>query len=58
MAQYAERLGVMWWRPDLQQFHRHWSWGHNKKQDYHEKNQAHWNADQETFRGRKEAGFP
>ncbi len=45
----AEKLGVLWMRPDLSQFHRHWSWGHLPRQEYHERNQARWAEDKGIF---------
>lgn len=58
MAVAGEALGILWWRPDLTQFHRHWSWGHTPQQDYHVKAQAKWQADEAVFKQRKAAGFP
>ena len=50
----AEKAGKLWMRPDLTQYHRHWSWGHQPRQDYHERNQESWVADKELFEKRKE----
>lgn len=58
MAVVGEREGLLWWRPDLTQFHYHWSFGHGKREDYHEKAQVKWLADQKVFNERKAAGFP
>lgn len=54
----AEKLGALWWRPDLMQFHRHWSWGHMAKQDYHERDSHLMHPDRELFFSRRDAGFP
>ena len=55
----AEKLGVMWWRPDLTQFHKHWSWGHTPRQDYHvQASSKWWPIDQATYNLRKSHGFP
>jgi hypothetical protein len=54
----SEKMGLLWLRQDLMQYHRHWSWGHLPKQDYHERNQLQWNADQRMFLHRKGLGFP
>jgi len=58
LARVAEKLGLMWWRPDLTQMHLHWSWGHTKREDYHAKNQKHWLDDQTLFRESEAKGFP
>lgn len=58
LARVAEKLGLLWWRPDLTQYHLHWSWGHTKREDYHAKNQTRWLADQQIFRQSETAGFP
>lgn len=48
----TERLGRLWMRPDLTQYHKHWSWGHQPRQFYHERNQASWLADKALFEKR------
>lgn len=58
LKEVAERLGVLWWRPDVIQYHRHWSWGHMPIQDYHQKNQQHWERDYRLFFESKAASFP
>lgn len=58
LAVKGDELGLLWWRPDLVQYHRHWSWGHTQQQDYHLRAQTKWQADQATFNRRKEQGFP
>lgn len=57
LKHYAEKMGRLWMRPDLSQFHRHWSWRHLPKQDYHERNQAVWDADRALFESRRKTGF-
>jgi hypothetical protein len=58
LALVGEQLGVLWWRPDLTQFHHHWSWGHLPKQPYHTRNQQWWYQDRALFDARRAAGFP
>lgn len=59
LARVAEKLGLMWWRPDLVQFHRHWSWGHTTRQEYHrETSDTWWNIDKAIFTASLAAGFP
>ena len=58
LALVAAKLGLLWWRPDLSQMHLHWSWGHMPRQDYHERNQQHWDDDKALFLARQGAGFP
>lgn len=58
LACVGEMLGVLWWRPDLTQYHRHWSWGHMPKQPYHTRNQTRWHQDRDLFVRRKAEGFP
>lgn len=54
----AQRLGVYWQRPDLTQQHYHWSWGHTRRETYHEQAQTHWAKDQAMFGLRNSQGFP
>jgi len=58
LYEVAQKLGVLWMRPDLTQFHRHWSWGHSQITDYQKRNQEHWEADQKLFFASKAANFP
>lgn len=59
MAEVGNKLGLLWWRPDLTQWHRHWSFrGGTPKQPYHDAANSHWTADQDTFKRRKAEGFP
>lgn len=59
LKEVAEKQSLLWMRPDLVQFHRHWSWGHAPQQDYQKRNSnEHWNSDKELFERRKKAGFP
>lgn len=53
----AEKLGVLWMRSELTQFHHHWSWGHLQRQEYHVRNNKKWNDDKALFEKRKEEGF-
>lgn len=57
----AQRLGVLWLRPDLTQTHHHWTFptGAGKPELYQERNSKdHWAKDQATYEARKAAGFP
>ena len=54
----AERLGILWLRYDVEQKHRHWSWGHTKKEGYQTAMQGFWDGDKGVFDERKAAGFP
>lgn len=59
LAIVAEQQGVMWWRPDLTQFHAHWSWGHTPRQDYHKlTSDKHWQSDKALFEARRAAKWP
>lgn len=58
LKEVAERLGVLWWRPDLMQFHRHYTWGWLPQQKYHERPSGRDEADRQLFLQRKAAGFP
>jgi len=54
----ATKLKVLWMRPDLAQFHRHWLWGHQEKTDYQKRNDKHWATDEERWKKDKAAGYP
>lgn len=55
----AQKLGVLYQRDDLAQFHRHWSWGWRKIGEYNERNQhLWWEADACTFKRHRAEGFP
>lgn len=58
LLEVAKRLDAMYQEPSLTILHRHWSWGHMPIQAYHERNQANWQADRDTFYSRKMLGFP
>ena len=58
LARVAEQQGVMWWRPDLTQYHRHWSFGHSRITPYQERNQKHWEMDRSIFMERLKLEFP
>ena len=58
LLHYATRRGKLWMRPELVQFHHHWSFGHLPRQDYHERNQLTWQQDKDLFEARQKAGFP
>jgi len=54
----GEKFGLLVQRDDLSQFHRHWSFGHLKQQDYHARNQKGWDSDHDLFNMRKGLDFP
>jgi len=55
----SEKLGVLWRRDDLIQYHDHWSRKDGpKKTDYQIKNDGYWKADETLFHARKAEGFP
>lgn len=58
LLHYVKRKDRLWMRPDLTQFHHHWSWGHLPRQDYHFRNQLLWQKDKDLFEQRQKAGFP
>lgn len=55
---YAEAAGLLWNNPELSHLHRHWSFGHMERQDYHHRAQRNWDQDYATFQRRQAAGFP
>lgn len=58
LKEVAERCGVLWMEPSICIFHRHWSWHHQPRQDYHIRNQSdHWEQDRNTFMRMKITGF-
>lgn len=58
LHEVAINFGVLFNNPSFSHFHRHWSWGHMERQEYHVKAQRNWDNDYNTFLRRKEAGFP
>jgi hypothetical protein len=54
----AGMLGMLHMEPSVCIFHRHWSFGHMERQDYHERAGANWERDQGIFNSRKASGFP
>lgn len=55
----AKKLGVLWQRPDLTQYHDHWiRTGGPEKTPYQIKNDRYWEADKAIFQRRKATGFP
>ena len=55
----AEKLGVLWQRPDVTQRHDHWVRpGGPPKQRYQVENDRHWPRDQTLFEQRRAAGWP
>ena len=58
LLNYAKRKNKLWMRPDLSQFHNHWSWGHLPQQDYHQRNQLSWQQDKDLYDQREKNNFP
>jgi len=54
----AGLCGRLYMNPNLTIFHNHWSWGHMKREDYHERAQQNWTRDKALFFYRKAEGFP
>lgn len=55
----AEKLGILWQRPELSHFHRHHSWGHSPRTTYQAATEkAWWDHDIRLFEERKAAGWP
>lgn len=55
VAQNAKQL---WLNEEITIFHKHWSWGHTEREDYHRRAQTNWQDDKALFERRKAAGFP
>lgn len=60
LGEIARKLGVLWLRPDLAQYHEHWSRpGGPAKTDYQCRNeQQHFRRDERIYRGRLVRNFP
>lgn len=58
LACVAEREKVLWRRPDLSQYHRHFAREDAPMADYQRTARKHWKADRDLFQIRKAAGFP
>lgn len=58
LHEMALQFGVLLNASEFSHFHRHWSFGHMERQEYHHIAQRNWDRDYETFNRRKEAGFP
>jgi|SRR5579859_359017 len=59
----AQKLGVLWQRPDLIQFHRHWARKRKSRDDMPKfleraNSAAEWRKYKELFAARQAAGFP
>ncbi len=53
----TSNAGVLWQRPDLNQYHDHWT-RHGDRPKFYDTIQDHWKLDQAIFNARKAAGFP
>lgn len=59
LKEVAEKLRVLWQRPDLCQYHNHWCRpGGPKKTDYQAANDTHWKKDERLYQSRKRSGWP
>ncbi len=58
MFEVARKLGCLWQRKDLTQYHDHWSRNGGEQQPYHLKHQKQWDTASHLFHKRKLAGFP
>lgn len=59
LREVAERLGILWGRDDLDQRHKHHSWGHSPVQPYQTAtNKRWWKHDEACLVARRAAGFP
>jgi len=60
MKDVAEKLGLLWQRKDIAQYHHHFSRaGGPPKERYQQHNENnHWNPDQMRFFARKREGYP
>ena len=60
MKEVAERLGVLWQRPDLTHKHNHWSWSGGQMPTFlaEQNSPAHWNKYLRLFEDRRHSGFP
>lgn len=59
MHEVAKGLGILWNRPDLTQYHNHWSRDRTKRRpEYLRKANRNWNEAKALFDTRKAAGFP
>jgi hypothetical protein len=54
----AMNLGKLWFRPDLTQYHHHWSREHRPRPEYLKPARLNWDAAKKLFDTRKNAGFP
>ncbi len=55
----ATKLGVLWQRKDLTQYHHHWVGGRVQPMHYQTRNSGlYWEHDQKMFFGRKKATWP
>lgn len=58
MWEVAKREGILWLEPKYTFFHRHWSFGHQKKTPWQIKNEPASRKDRRTFLDRKKTGWP
>ncbi len=58
MFEVTRKLGCLWQRKDLVQYHDHWSRNGGEQQPYHLKHQKTWDVASQLFHKRKLAGFP
>lgn len=58
MWNVAHNAGLLWLNPEINIYHKHWSWGHTVREDYHRQAQKNWQDDKALFERRKAEGFP
>ena len=54
----AKNLGLLAMEYSVRIHHAHWSWGHAKREAYHDRAALNWERDQAIFKTRQAAGFP
>lgn len=59
LREVSKKLGVLWQRYDVNQYHHHWSRpGGPQKLDYQSRNDGFWAADEKLYYSRKQGGWP
>ena len=58
MMDVCNRLGIMWIRPDVVQYHEHWSRPGVVQLAYQTRNNQYWDVDQKLFFTRRRQGYP
>lgn len=58
LHEVAKRLGVLWHRPDVNQYHHHWTREGKRRPEYLDPAKLNWHDAKALFEKRKAAGFP